>query len=158
MRKLGPKAAIVFSFAVGFLFGAAAIHRAIPLAPLELPPPRNPWSLKDVMGLVGSAGIRALGGDLKIIPIVVLETERTFAITVSAAKAKAHYVIVPKKDIRDIGQISAEDGLYLTDIFLTARKLVEKEGLRDYRIYTNGAGLQSVGYLHFHLVGNRGPH
>jgi diadenosine tetraphosphate (Ap4A) HIT family hydrolase len=65
---------------------------------------------------------------------------------------------VPKKDIRDISQVSAEDKLYLTDVFLVARQLVEKEGLRDYRIYTNGAGRQSVSYLHFHLVGERESH
>jgi diadenosine tetraphosphate (Ap4A) HIT family hydrolase len=65
---------------------------------------------------------------------------------------------VPKKDIRDISQVSAEDELYLTDIFMVARQLVEKEGLRDYRIYTNGAGRQSVGYLHFHLGGDSESH
>ena len=158
MNKLKFLAAIVFSLAGGFFFGAASIHRPILDAPLELPPARKPWSPKDVMGLMGSVGIRTLAGHLEMVPLVVLETDRTFVITVSAAKTEAHYVLVPKKDIRDISEISAEDEPYLTDVFLTARQLVEKEGLHDYRIYTNGPGLQKVGYLHFHLVGKRGSH
>ena len=109
------------------------------------------------MGLMGSVGIRTLAGHLKMVPFVVLETDRTFAMTVSATKTEVHYVLVPKKDIRDISEISAEDEPYLIDIFLTARQLVEKQGLHDYRIYTNGPGLQKVSYLHFHLVGKRGP-
>jgi len=156
MKKFGLMAAIVFSLAAGFLFGAASMHRPIPNAPLELPAARKPWDLKDAMGLIASAGIRTLAGHLQTIPFVVLETDRTFAISVSANRV--HYVLVPKKDIHDISQVSAEDKLYLTDIFLVARQLVEKEGLRDYRIYTNGAGRQSVGYLHFHLVGEREFH
>jgi diadenosine tetraphosphate (Ap4A) HIT family hydrolase len=158
MNKLKFLVAIVFSLAVGFFFGAASIHRPIPNAPLELPPARKPWNPKDVMGLIGSVGIRTLAGHLETVPLVVLETDRTFAITVSASETEAHYVLVPKKDIREIGEISAEDGPYLIDVFLTARQLIEKQGLYDYRIYTNGRGLQSVSYLHFHLVGERGPH
>ena len=157
MNKLKFIAAIVFSLAGGFFFGAASIHRPILNAPLELPPARKPWNPKDVMGLIGSVGIRTLAGHLEMVPFVVLETDRTFAITVSAAKTEAHYVLVPKKDIRDISEISAEDAPYLINVFLTARQLVEKQGLHDYQIYANGPGLQSVGYLHFHLVGKRGP-
>jgi histidine triad (HIT) family protein len=155
MNKFKFIAAILCSVAGGFLFGAASIHRPIQNAPVELPPARSPWNPKDVMGLIGSVGIRALAGRLETVPLVVLETDRTFALTVSTAKTKFHYVLVPKKDIRDISEISTEDEPYLTDLFLTARKLVEKEGLHDYRICTNGPGRQTVGYLHFHLVGKR---
>lgn len=158
MNKFKFIVAIVFSLAVGFLFGAASIHRPIPAAPLELPPARIPWNPKDAMGLIGSVGIRALAGHLETVPLVVLETDKTFAVTVSASKTRAHYVLIPKKDIHDISEISAEDAPYLIDVFLTARQLVEKEDLQDYRIFTNGPGEQLVGYLHFHLVGKRTPH
>ena len=155
MKKL--MVAMALSLAAGFLLGAASIHRPIPNAPLELPPTRTPWSLKDVLGLIGSVGIRTLAGHLVTVPLVVVETDRTFALIVPAAGTKTHYVLVPKKDIRDISQVSAEDGPYVMDLFLTARHLVEKDHLHDYRIYTNGRGLQSVGYLHFHLVGKKDP-
>lgn len=145
-------AVIGLVFAAGFIIGAAAIHRPVPGAPLELPPARKPWNPKDIMGLIGSAGIRALSGHLETLPLVVLETDKTFALKIPKPNKKLHYVLVPKKDIPDTSQISAEDAPYLTDLFLTARKLIEEKGLSDYQIYTNGPGLQSVGYLHLHLV------
>jgi len=148
-------AAILVSLAAGFLLGAAAIHRPIPHAPVELPPARKPWSPTDVLGLIGSIGIRGLAGHLESLPSVVAETDRTFALSIPDRRYEVHYVIVPKKDIRDAGQISAEDQPYLTDLFLVARHLAEKERLKGYRLYTNGGDLQTVGYLHFHLVGRR---
>lgn len=125
----------------------------MPGAPVELPPARRPWNPKEVAGLLGSIGIRMLGDDLDTLPFVVAETDKTFAISVS--RSRAHYVIVPKKDVRDIGGVSAADEGYLTDVFLVARHLIEQEHLRDYRFYTNGPGPQAVAYLHFHLVANR---
>lgn len=153
----GMRAAVVLSvtFLIGILLGAALIHRPIPNAPAELPPAREPWNPKDVLGLVGSLGIRAMAGHLEWIPGVVMETDRTFAIAVPDRWNRAHYVLVPKKDIRDVGQISAEDQPYLTDVFLMARRLAVKEGLTSYRLYTNDRSLQTVAYMHFHLVGRR---
>ena len=153
--KLRIAAAILLSFGIGLVFGAASIHRPIAHAPLELPPARNPLSPTDVLGLIGSVGIRDFAGHLESIPSVVAETDRTFALSVLDPRFRVHYVIVPKKDIRDAGQISAEDQPYLTDIFLMARHLAEKDSLKSYRLYTNAGVLQTVGYLHFHLVGRR---
>src|SRR5205823_58395 len=75
-------ASIILSLAIGFLFGAASIHRVIPGAPAELPPLRNPWDAQDVLGLIGSLGIRGLAGHLDRLPSIVVETDRTFAIEV----------------------------------------------------------------------------
>jgi diadenosine tetraphosphate (Ap4A) HIT family hydrolase len=147
--------AIVLSFGLGLLLGAAAIHRPIPKAPVELPPARNPLKPADVLGLIGSIGIRGLSGHLEHIPSVVAETDRTFALSVPDRRFRFHYVIVPKKDIHDAGQISAADEPYLTEIFLMARHLAEKDSMKSYRLYTNSGGLQTVGYLHFHMVGWR---
>ena len=153
--RLRSVVALSLTFLIGLLLGAAWIHRPIPNAPAELPPTRHPWNPKDVLGLVGSLGIRAMAGHLDMIPGVVMETDRSFAIAVPDRWNRVHYVIVPKKDIRDVGQVSAEDQPYLTDAFLMARRLAEKEGLRSYRLYTNDRSLQTVAYMHFHLVGRR---
>jgi diadenosine tetraphosphate (Ap4A) HIT family hydrolase len=155
MKRAWLAALVLVSLAIGFLLGAASIHRPIPNAPLELPPARSPWNSRDILGLLGSIGIRNLAGHLEGIPSVAVETDRTFAISLPAGRNRFHYVLVPKKDIRDIGQISAEDEPYLTDLFLTARHLAEKEGLKNYRLYMNDRGLQSVAYLHFHMIGRR---
>ena len=155
MPRFRAAAVLSLTLLIGILLGAALIHRPIPNAPVELPPVRAPWNPKDVLGLLGSLGIRAMAGHLESIPGVVLETDRTFAIAIPARWNRVHYVLVPKKDIRDIRDISAEDQAYLTDAFLVARRLAEKEGLKSYRLYTNDRTLQTVAYLHFHLVGKR---
>ena len=102
--RFGLVTSILLTFLTGLLLGAALIHRPIPNAPVELPPARQPWNPKDVLGLVGSLGIRAMAGHLESIPGVVVETDRTFAIALPARRNRVHYVLVPKKDIRDIGQ------------------------------------------------------
>lgn len=158
MARASRVAVLVLTFAVGFVLGAAAIHRPMPDAPLELPPARTPWKPKDVAGLVGSIGIRTLAHHLTKLPFVVVETDKTFALTMwSQSRIWKHYVIVPKKDLRDIGSLSPADAGYLTDVFLVARHLIERDHLRDYRFYTNGPGPQAVAYLHFHLIAKR-PH
>ena len=144
---------ILLTFLIGFLLGATSIHRPIPGAPAELPPARHPWSAQDVLGLIGSLGIRAMAGHLEAIPSVLVETDRTFALALPAWGNRVHYVIVPKKDIRDVGQVSVEDQAYLADAFLVAGRLAEKERLKGYRLITNGGDLQTVAYLHFHLIG-----
>ncbi len=155
MPRLRAAVLLSLTFLIGILLGAALIHRPIPNAPAELPPARHLWNPKNVLGLLGSLGIRAMAGHLESIPGVVVETDRTFAIAIPDRWNRVHYVLVPKKDIRDIGQVSAEDQAYLTDAFLVARHLAEKEGLRSYRLYTNDRSLQTVAYMHFHLVGKR---
>jgi diadenosine tetraphosphate (Ap4A) HIT family hydrolase len=63
-----------------------------------------------------------------------------------------HYVIVPKKDIKNVADLSEADSAYLTDAYLVARRLIERDRLSKYRFYTNGPGIQNVTYLHFHLI------
>lgn len=153
LRKVSFLVAGLLVFGAGFVFGAASIHRSVPPAPKELPPPRHPWVPKDISGLIGSAGIRLFSGHLDVLPLVALETDRTLVLSISSSKTKVHYVLVPKKDILDAGQIDEADLPYLLDIFTTAGRLIEENKLKDYQIYTNGPGKQTVRYLHFHLVG-----
>ena len=85
-------------------------------------------------------------------PFVVLETDKTVVIKHPLSPGQIHYVIIPKKDIKNIGEISEADAQYLTDAFLVMRRMIEQEKLSRYRIYTNGPDSQDVTYLHFHLV------
>src|SRR5262245_3588385 len=98
MKRIALLAAFLCIFLAVFVFGAASIRRPIANAPADPPPPRNPWSPADVAGLMGSAGIRAMAGNLRSVPLVVLETDRTFALSLPAPGDRVHYVVVPKKD------------------------------------------------------------
>ncbi len=106
-------------------------------------------SHKDLAGLLASVAIQRIPG---IIPFVAFETDKTIAVKLQLQKPHFHYVIIPKKDIKNIGELRGEDASYLTDVFLVARHIIEKEKLTRYRIFTNGPIYQDVTYLHFHLV------
>ena len=111
---------------------------------------QNCLSHADLLGLIASVGIQRFSG---LIPSVTFETDKTVAIRLLSPPGKRiHFVIIPKKDIKNIGEISEATVGYLVDAFLVAREIIEKEKLSKYRIYTNGPGDQDVTYLHFHLV------
>ncbi len=106
-------------------------------------------SRKDLYGLLASAAIQRIPG---IIPFIVFETDKTIAVKLPSKKRHFHYVIFPKKDIKNIGELGEEDASYLTDAFLVARHIIEKEKLTRYLMFTNGPDEQDVTYLHFHLA------
>lgn len=103
----------------------------------------------DLAGLLASAGIQRASFAL---PRVVKETDRCIAIDHPFPKMPVHFIIFPKKDIKDIGDISVDEEPYVADCLAVIRALVVEKHLWRYRVETNGPGLQHVTYLHFHLV------
>jgi histidine triad (HIT) family protein len=99
--------------------------------------------------MLASAGIQKVRGQ---IPSVIFETDKTIAINNPRPEARVDYLIFPKKDLRTIGDISEEDAPYLSDVYLVAKYIIDKEHLLRYRMYTNGPGYTKVAYLHFHLI------
>lgn len=105
----------------------------------------------DLLGLMTAVGIQRFS---PLVPSVVMETDKTIVIKHPSPQAPIHYLIIPKKDIKNIGELSDSDRDYLVDSFNVVRKLIRQEKLVDYRLVTNGPGYQGVTYLHFHLIGN----
>ncbi|MBU4350985.1 HIT domain-containing protein [Candidatus Parcubacteria bacterium] len=103
----------------------------------------------ELLGLIGSVGIQKLPG---LIPLIVKETDKTIVMDSPVHEATIHYVIIPKKDIKDIGDISEEDKGYLIDAYAIIGQIIREEKLEKYKIYTNGPSYQTVNYLHFHLL------
>ncbi len=108
------------------------------------------FKTNELLGLLGSIGMK-----LDRIPDVVLETDKTIVIKHPNPSAPIHYVIIPKKDIKSIEDVSPEDSEYIMDAIGVMRDLVKKEDITNYRFMTNGPGYQEVSYLHFHLTGKK---
>jgi hypothetical protein len=104
---------------------------------------------KELGGLLVSIGILKTPG---LLPSVVEETDMTIAMKSPDPLATIDYLILPKKDILDIGDLSSEDAAYVADAFEVMADIVRKDGLTDYKVITNGPGFQQVRYLHFHLL------
>lgn len=69
--------------------------------------------------------------------------------------AEIHLLIVPKKHIGGISDLTEEHSSLLTEIYQTVNKLVKEYNLSDklYRVVVNGGKAQHVPHLHCHLLG-----
>lgn len=74
-------------------------------------------------------------------------------------QAPTHILIVPKKEIRSLADISPEDKTTLGHLLVCASKIaqdlkIDKSGYRVV-INTNEDGGQTVFHIHLHLLGGR---
>lgn len=69
--------------------------------------------------------------------------------------ADVHILIVPKKHIKGMQDLTKDDEDLLSDVYLVVNKLVRQYNLSDnlYRVVINGGKAQHVPHLHFHLLG-----
>src|SRR5678816_2826121 len=65
-----------------------------------------------------------------------------------------HILIVPKRSLGSLSDLTADDADFTTDLFATVQHLVKELGLetRGYRLICNGGAYQDVPQFHFHLV------
>lgn len=88
----------------------------------------------------------------------VFENERILAIKDIHPVAPIHFLIMPKKPIRDLQSVKSEDLPLIGEMVQVAQSLAVKYDIVDgYRLLTNSgpeAG-QSIFHLHFHLIGGR---
>jgi histidine triad (HIT) family protein len=65
-----------------------------------------------------------------------------------------HILLVPRRKLRSMAQLSAADTDFLQELFQVVNELVLEMGLEPagYRLIANGGAYQEVDHLHFHLV------
>ncbi len=130
----------------GYLFSDTQPRSLIALHTCE----NNCLKQKELLGLVGSIIVQKGPG---LLPDVLLETDKTVAIDYPVQHDGDHFVIIPKRDIRNIGDIREGDQPYIMDALAVISQLVKDKNLRSYRILTYGPERQDIAYLHFHLLG-----
>ena len=74
-------------------------------------------------------------------------------------QAPRHILLIPRRHISSMAELTLDDGPVLASLFTTAAQLARELGISEsgYRLVTNvgpDAG-QSVFHLHFHLLGGR---
>lgn len=103
----------------------------------------------ELVGLMTSVGIQKFPA---LIPGVVKETDKVIVMEHPSPHARIHYLVIPKKDIKNAGELSHGDREYLFESFEVIREIIAEKNLIDYQVITNGPGHQGVTYLHFHLL------
>ena len=72
--------------------------------------------------------------------------------------APVHLLVIPKKPIPTLNDVSPADAALIGGLFLTAQKVMRDLGQTDYRtVFNCGPGAQqSVFHLHLHVLAGRG--
>jgi histidine triad (HIT) family protein len=107
------------------------------------------YSASEIAGLMTSAAVLRAPF---VVPGVVLESDTCLSIRYPKPKARIHYVLFPKRDVKNIATLTPEDIPYVVGCFAMVRELVLRDNLKTYEVYTNGPGKQEIAYLHFHLT------
>jgi len=89
---------------------------------------------------------------------IVFEDDVCLAFRDIAPKAPTHILVVPKKPIVSLADLTDEDEAIIGRCVVAASKIARQEGLNNgYRLVVNSGpdGGQEVPHLHFHLLGGR---
>ena len=89
----------------------------------------------------------------------VLETDGSLAFRDLNPQAPTHVLVIPKEHITHAGELTSSHGAHLGDLFETAARVAEQEGVAEggYRLVFNvgeDSG-NSVPHLHLHVLGGR---
>ena len=88
---------------------------------------------------------------------IVYEDDDVIAFKDIAPVAPVHVLVVPKKEIPTINDITDEDALLIGKVYKVIGKLAKELGIdKDgYRVVSNcnEHGGQTVFHIHFHLIG-----
>ena len=72
-------------------------------------------------------------------------------------QAKHHLLIIPKKEIPTINDITQEDTLLIWNMFQVAKNIAEKRGIAEWyqlKFNVGEKGGQEVFHIHLHLTSN----
>lgn len=134
---------------IGIVIGGYLFSNTQPRSFLSIQKCNHCLSSSELLGLVASVGIQKTPG---LIPSIIKETDRTVVIESPVPQDKTDYLVLPKKDIKDLGDISPEDTGYVTDMIEVISSLIQEKRLKNYRVVSNGPSTQQINYLHFHIL------
>ena len=90
---------------------------------------------------------------------IVYEDESILAFKDIHPMAPVHILVIPKKHILNVNDITEQDEAMIGKIFSVVKKLAAEMGVAEtgFRVVTNSGsdGGQEVDHLHFHLIGGR---
>jgi len=88
---------------------------------------------------------------------IVYEDDLSIAFNDISPEAPTHILVVPKKAIPKLSEINEEDENLLGHLLIVAKKITDKNNIKDFRLVINNgsdAG-QTVFHLHLHILAGR---
>ncbi|HMF50020.1 MAG TPA: histidine triad nucleotide-binding protein [Candidatus Saccharimonadales bacterium] len=90
---------------------------------------------------------------------IVYQNDLVVAFNDIGPKAPVHVLIIPRKHIVGVLDVTLDDGAVIAEIFQVAARLAREFGIADsgFRVVVNSGpdSGQSVFHLHYHLLGGR---
>lgn len=90
---------------------------------------------------------------------IVYESSNVIAFRDINPQAPVHILIIPKKHIATINDITIKDDKIIGSLYIAAHEIAAKEGIADIGYRTvmncNEAAGQTVFHIHLHLLGGR---
>lgn len=85
---------------------------------------------------------------------IVFEKEEIIAFLDIAPKAPFHILIIPKKHISSLKEVTPQDKQILAELLLGAKEIAKEKGLAGYKVIINVGkkGGQIIEHLHLHLL------
>ncbi len=76
-----------------------------------------------------------------------------------APRAPVHVLVIPRRHLVSVMDFGEDDAPLLSRMFAAIREVARREGVADtgFRVVSNAGrnGGQTVGHLHFHVLGGR---
>lgn len=89
----------------------------------------------------------------------IYEDEKVLAFHDISPEAPVHFLVIPKEHIGGANEINEENSKIIAHIFVVINKIVRELNIdkSGYRIVNNcgSDGGQTVGHIHFHVLGGR---
>jgi hypothetical protein len=102
-----------------------------------------------VLGLLTSAGLHLAPGAT---PDIVARSPECVGISNPKPEGRIDLVFFPTRDMRNLLDIAPGDEKYLMGCIALMRKVADERGMHNWKILSNGPGVQEIAYLHFHLI------
>lgn len=87
------------------------------------------------------------------------EDDKVLAFNDINPEAPVHFLVIPKKHIKNVNEITEENSAIISHVFEVIKKITQNLGISEdgYRVVTNIGqnGGQTVGHMHFHILGGR---
>ena len=124
MKKAKTVLLVALVLSIGIIFGGYLFSDTQPRSFLAVNKCEGTcYQPNELLGLLTSVGIHKFPA---LIPSVVKETDKTVVIEHPASEARIHYLIIPKKDIKNIGELSDADRDTLIDAFRVLAELIKE--------------------------------
>ncbi|WP_027633976.1 histidine triad nucleotide-binding protein [Clostridium hydrogeniformans] len=100
---------------------------------------------------------KIVGGEIPCSKIY--EDDKVLAFKDINPEAPVHILVIPKEHIQSANEINEKNSHIVAHIFTVVNKIAEEQGIKEsgYRIVNNCGdhGGQTVGHIHFHVLGGR---